>query len=413
MAQHYLDKGNGIILALMLKTDDTAASLDSIVAGNYDADLQALAEAIRSDGRTIVLRPLYEFNGDWYPWQAYFKGNTPGTFIAAWRHVVSLFRSANAPVLFDLNYNRLSAGAHGHGDFETLYPGDAWVDSVSISSYNRCGSSRHHTQWKPFREEFGPAYNTVARFSTKPIGVAETSSTSLCGGDKAAWITELFSDVASRYPKVNAITFYLGTKDVGTASNTDDLHWELETDTQQDAFTRGVAALRKVRGVCPSGSVVGIRAAPLAPREPKDWWSVGTFNLPWSMQIEGRSYVAQTYNDALNPVTNEPFGTIGSMLHWRLKQALTFDMLGGTLGPHVSYQGYASNNPNMWWFNYHGLGTGLEYCTEHGAGDWGTLCGGINYEHRFYTAPVPERLMGGEDGVFLNLRFNAGGDWNR
>ena len=41
-----------------------------------------------------MIRFAHEMNGTWYPWAEGVNGNGPGDYVAAWRHVVGVFRRA-------------------------------------------------------------------------------------------------------------------------------------------------------------------------------------------------------------------------------------------------------------------------------------------------------------------------------
>jgi Glycosyl hydrolase family 26 len=404
----YLNQGVGIILALKFSHTESSKKgvLAQILAGTYDAKLTALARNIRTDGRPISIRPLYEANGDWYPWQAYYVGNHPRDVVPAWKHIVSLFRNKQAPVRFDFNANRKSAGTRGLSDLVDLYPGDAFVDSVSVSTYNRCGTSKAHTTWHSFSDEFKPAYDALVKMTARPIGVAETSSTALCGGDKPGWFTQLFHDIATGYPRVENITFYLDQRDSGVASNDVPLHWQLETDAEKNAFRAGITELRATRGTCTST----IAPTALSTATQATWHE--SLRFPWSVSLEGTGYVHERPITALNTVTGEDFGKAEGVFRWKLKQSALWDVWGGTFGPWISYGGAESANKNRWWDNVQTVAGGLEYCSKKlSFVDWGNLCGVFGAEGNWYTAPIPDRLEGGDEKIFFRLRLNAGGEW--
>ncbi|MCK5628851.1 hypothetical protein KAI12_05225, partial [Candidatus Bathyarchaeota archaeon] len=145
----YLDLGYEVILNVEFM--DNYANLDAVAEGVYDDYLVALAEEIKADGRTVWLRPLHEFNGNWYNWGVFYSGNEKEDFVPAWRHVVDLFRSLEAPVLFQLNYNRYN-GRLDPTSFSELWPGDEWLDMVVITSYNRAYTDQWHQFWRTFTE---------------------------------------------------------------------------------------------------------------------------------------------------------------------------------------------------------------------------------------------------------------------
>jgi hypothetical protein len=243
--ENYLDKGVEVNMALILREGDSqAGNLADILDGRFDEHLHRLADEVEADGRPITLRPLYEGNGDWFPWGAYTEPNDPGDYILAWQHIAEIF--ADAPVSLDWNMNRRSAGDEKTDDFRDFYPGDDIVDVASISSYNRCGSNSSYTEWRAFSDDFGPAYREIASFvpADTLIAVAETSTTSLCDGDKAIWFSELFDNLILDYPRVSRVTFFFETVQPGEASNDVMINWAPETERQDDAFIAGMNRVR-------------------------------------------------------------------------------------------------------------------------------------------------------------------------
>jgi len=244
----YLDKGIEVNMALILRDGDAQhGNLAEILDGHFDEHLQRLADEIEADGRPITLRPLYEGNGDWFPWGAYTVPNAPGDYARAWWHIAEIFE--DAPVSLDWNMNRRSGGDAETEDFQDFYPGDDVVDIASISSYNRCGSNSVYTEWREFSEEFTPAYEEIVSIVSEdtPIAVAETSTTSLCGGDKAMWFSNLFDNIIDDYQRVRRVTFFFETIHPGEASNDVLINWAPETERQRQAFLSGMEKIRLLK----------------------------------------------------------------------------------------------------------------------------------------------------------------------
>jgi endoglucanase len=235
----FLDLNYDVVLNLEFQ--DTYANLQDITNGVYDSYLISLAHDIKADGRTIWLRPLHEFNGNWYNWGTLYSGNSIDDFVPAWKHVVQLFRDQDAPVKFQLNYNRYN----GKGDttsFSAFWPGDDYVDMVVITSYNRAYTDEWHQYWSTFSEDFENAYNQVVSLTNKQIGIAEMSSTSY-GGDKPQWIINAFNSIAYDYPQVQQVTWFLTNRPVS------DLiwDWDLNTQEEKDAFIQGMEIIDNIR----------------------------------------------------------------------------------------------------------------------------------------------------------------------
>lgn len=234
----FLDAGYDVILNI--EFFDNYANLKDIASGKYDTNLLHLAESIKRDGRTIWLRPLHEFNGDWYNWGAFYgEGQDIKDFKAAWIHVVTFFREREVPVKFQFNYNRRN-GKDMPNPFSDWWVGDEYVDMVVITSYNRAYTSEFHQYWRTFSEEFSPAYEQVVKLTGKPIGIAEMSSTSY-GGDKPKWIDDAFKDIAQKYPRVEQVTWFLYNRPVGSTI----WDWGINTQAERDAFSNGVLLLQK------------------------------------------------------------------------------------------------------------------------------------------------------------------------
>ncbi len=185
-----------------------AYSLSAIASGSYDPFIRQWAHDAAAWGQPFLLRFAPEMNGDWFPWGMGVNGNTSADYIAAWRHVVDIFRQAgatNARWVWCPNV----AGAP-QVTFPTLYPGDSYVDWVGLDGYNWGTSqpSDPSKQWTGLAAIFGASYDALVALTSKPVMIAETASTEL-GGDKAAWITQgLLTDVPTRLPAVRAVIWF-------------------------------------------------------------------------------------------------------------------------------------------------------------------------------------------------------------
>lgn len=114
---------------------------ERVLAGDWDAYLTRWATDAAAWGEPIVVRYAHEMNAGWFPWSVDKNGNTPESFKAAWRHLVTLVRSIAPQVRFLWNPNApCPAPCTPLAD---LYPGDAVVDLVGFDVYNgRTGRRR-------------------------------------------------------------------------------------------------------------------------------------------------------------------------------------------------------------------------------------------------------------------------------
>ena len=235
----------GVRVILNIEFEDDHPNLRDIVAGKYDSYLTAFSHAVATDGRQLWIRPLHEGNGNWYPWGVYADPNaTPALYIDAFQHVVNVLRAGGGRFKFEFDINQYD-GLNKTTPLKDFYPGDSYVDMNVITTYNRDGTDKYHTTWETFRGNFTDAYTQVKDMSSRPIGIAEMSSTSY-GGDKAQWITDAFAAIASTdFKRVVEVTWFDENKTVDGVL----WDWALNTPAEIAAFQAGVAQLRS-QAVC-------------------------------------------------------------------------------------------------------------------------------------------------------------------
>jgi mannan endo-1,4-beta-mannosidase len=170
----------------LIQMDPDNISVAAIAAGHYDGYLSAFAEAVRAYRHPVIMSFGHEMNGTWYTW-GYGK-TPPPVFIAAWRHVVSLFRvlgATNATWLWTVN---IINDTHG-GQIPRpgpWWPGSKYVNWVGIDGYYLKPS------WQ-FAPLFGPTIAAVHALTSDPILIAETGAVPATG--QARKITDLFAGI--------------------------------------------------------------------------------------------------------------------------------------------------------------------------------------------------------------------------
>jgi hypothetical protein len=175
--------------------------LSQIAAGAYDGDLRrAAGEAKAMPFGEILIRFGHEMNGDWYGWSG-----DPSAFVAAWRHVVSLFRAegvTNVKWVWSANVD------NGSYPFKTYFPGDGWVDYTGLDGYNWGTAGIGVNRWQSLAQVFSSSYAQLTEISSKPVIITEISASEV-GGAKAGWIRDGFlKTIPQSYPRVNAVVWF-------------------------------------------------------------------------------------------------------------------------------------------------------------------------------------------------------------
>ena len=222
--------------ALKDPTKQPAFGLSTIVSGRYDGHIREWADQIRSLGGPVMLRPMQEMNGDWYPWAGTVNGNTPALYAQAWRHIHDIFdREGATNVTWVWSVNHGSYPDTADNSYAAYWPGDRYVDWVAVSGFN-FGAADPRTRWVTFQSWFGRAL-AYLRTLHKPVCIAEFGSVEQ-GGDKAVWLGETYRQIRQSYPFVQAVVYY-DTIDQLPSSTQD---WRIDSSAASlTAFRQAVA----------------------------------------------------------------------------------------------------------------------------------------------------------------------------
>jgi mannan endo-1,4-beta-mannosidase len=205
-----------------VQIDPTFASVSGIAAGDYDIYLRTYADAVRNFGHPVVIGFGHEMNASWYSWG---YGNLPAsTFVAAWQHIVTLFRAQGADNVTWLW--TLQADQPGTGPVRSWWPGASYVNWVGIDGY-------YYRPSDTFASVFGKTINQVRQFTDKPVLLSETAVGPEAG--QALKIPDLFAGM-HKYKTLGLVWF---DKDqTGGILHQD---WRIEGNQQAEfAFKLGV-----------------------------------------------------------------------------------------------------------------------------------------------------------------------------
>ncbi len=167
-------------------------------------------------------------NSEWAPWGVTNNGNTTESHKQFWRYVVNRFRNNGVT-----NVSWIwSPNVRFYGDpcsYSQIYPGDSYVDYVGLDGYN-WGTTQSWSVWQSFSEVFGASYNELTSISSKNILIMEVGSAEQ-GGDKAAWITSMFSDMRNKFTRIEGFTWFSINKETDWRINS--------SDASKTAFSNG------------------------------------------------------------------------------------------------------------------------------------------------------------------------------
>jgi mannan endo-1,4-beta-mannosidase len=173
---------NGAVPLVQMDPDNV--SVAAIASGRYDAYLSDYAETVRAYHRPVILSFGHEMNGSWYSWS--HQHTSPAVFVAAWRHIVNLFRAQGARNVTWLWAVNVINPEFGVPSPRPWWPGRSYVTWVGIDGYYLRPSLT-------FATLFGPTIAAVRMLTHDPILISETAATPPT--DQPAKIADLFAGV--------------------------------------------------------------------------------------------------------------------------------------------------------------------------------------------------------------------------
>ena len=206
----------------LVQIDPTGINLEAIASGRYDSYLRSYAYAVKKFGRQVILSFGHEMNGSWYSWGS---GQTPpAVFVAAWRHIVTVFRAIGARnVIWLWTINIVGCRCQRESPAR-WWPGGSYVDWVGIDGYY------YKPSWK-FAPLFGPTIKAVRALTLDPILISETAAPASTQPSK---IPDLFAGIRA-YGLLGFVWF-----DVNRHKD-----WRISSRAASAAFRQGAATLRR------------------------------------------------------------------------------------------------------------------------------------------------------------------------
>jgi mannan endo-1,4-beta-mannosidase len=184
-------------------------SMAAIADGRYDSYLDQYAGQVRAFGHAVIIGFAHEPNGSWYPWGA--GSVSPDVWVAAWRHVVNVFRAQGADNVIWL-WTVNSQGPEG-AMADAWWPGDGYVTWVGVDGY-------YTAPGDTFKRVFGAVLSEVQGLG-KPVIISETA-VGPGTGNQVSGIDNLFAGL--RASKLLGLIWFDKAQDSGQYKQ----DWRLE-----------------------------------------------------------------------------------------------------------------------------------------------------------------------------------------
>jgi len=210
-------------------------STPKIAAGKFDTYITLWATTIKEYEAPVYIRFAHEMNGSWYPWSA----SGSHSYIAAWRHVWSIFHKVGAR---NARFLWSPDGIIGHEqsawqkEVSKWFPGERYVDYVGMSTVMFLATAKYGINYYFNRLDF------LKEHFRKPMILPEMK---VFQGARYSWLEELRHKLAQR----RWIKMLLWSESASTAQalgefRTGQMNWSLAKDPRARHLLRAAVRTR-------------------------------------------------------------------------------------------------------------------------------------------------------------------------
>ncbi len=249
--QEAYDDGKITEMTLQVCTVDHAG-LDSaknpnleVIDGLWDDQIRKYARAFKEFSHPILLRINNEMNTDWCSYSGVVTLQDADIYKMVYGRIFRIFQEEgvnNVIWIFNPQYGNYPPASFNH--YMNYYPGNDKVQLLGVTKYNT--GTYYNEVFGETWDDFKPSFDALNAlysqdFPEVPWIVTEFASSSY-GGDKAAWMEEMFTHIGD-YPNIKAaVWFNSGDRDYreGMGDIIARPYYLDETEETLDVFRRGV-----------------------------------------------------------------------------------------------------------------------------------------------------------------------------
>lgn len=211
--------------------------------GELDGEIRAFARQAADWGHPFLFRVNNEMNSDWTSYGGVVNLADPQLFVSVWQRIYRIFQEEGVDnCIWIFNPNDRNAPPSKWNDSLAYCPGAEYFQMLGVTGYN---NGTYYTQWNEQWREFDVIYDEIQEiylphFSQYPWIITEFASSSI-GGDKVAWIENMFDHIGD-YPNLKiAVWFSYADFDGETAARP---YWLDETPETLEAFRKGLERIQ-------------------------------------------------------------------------------------------------------------------------------------------------------------------------
>ncbi len=211
------DEDRTVELTLQTPYQSSGNMILDALNGKHDTFLHQYAAIVANNKKPIVFRVCNEMNGDWCPYSAYHTSKDTKMYIEFYKYVYEIFRQEGALpyTIWVFNPNERAFPNYTWNHALSYYPGDEYVDVIGLTGYNT-GTYYSDETWRSFKKIYDAFYWQYNAWFGQPFMITEFACSNY-GGDKAAWVRDMFNQIRS-YPRIKVAIWWDG-RDLDSKGN--------------------------------------------------------------------------------------------------------------------------------------------------------------------------------------------------
>ena len=181
-----------------------------VLDGVKDEEIRRFARQAKEFGHPFLFRLNNEMNSTWVSYSGHLSLCDPDIFIQVWRRVYNIFQEEGVDnAIWIFNPNDVSFPPCKWNSHTAYYPGNEYVHMIGLTGYNTGNYFNDLTgeRWRSFTEIYDRLWNMYSRLYAKFPWIITEFSCSSVGGDKEAWINDMFQNLP-RYKNIKIAVWW-------------------------------------------------------------------------------------------------------------------------------------------------------------------------------------------------------------
>lgn len=207
---------------------------EAIATGKCDDFLRRAGKNLSKVDKPFYLLFAWEMNNKDLEWSVPYTQSTSSDFRLAWQRMHKIFQEEKVDSIVWVFCPNIPDVAEA--PYKDLYPGDEYVDWVCLDGYN-WGTTQSWSAWYSFKDVYNGPYQTLTSIApNKPVMIGEINTTDQ-GGNKAEWLSDMFRQIPTDFPKVKAVVIFNEDR----TKTKEKINWKIDVNPASlEAFRSGV-----------------------------------------------------------------------------------------------------------------------------------------------------------------------------